>query len=811
MAESRQLKAGQLLYSQGTQPDGLYLLHSGTLEILIAPDEFEGMDPTIIISRSRRVGIIKGKSVLAGFTRLFTEPRKVSLRALETAQVVKYPLRKGGLKGIVVADISQTATLLKNIFSRINQAITDLNRTIKLYQHTARVNDNLHLIYRELSLSNAAGNLDEEATRLHETFRENGGAFPSSIDINFVIADNSNPLNRDYDLSDAFSGPATNLKFLSVVRGLLKLNPEILKHVLKGSPEIALNAYDSMTDDLHGIYERMIAFQDEVETILERMFGSEASWSQYLVDMRGYDEWMGSGRLSADFLKNLLAVVDKIDSFHRELFGKSLEKVYPGVAQLRSIHDKEQLDTQQERQASVEAAKAAGSSSQSQLKKAMGQIFEFALIDKEEQKKMVKLLNDFKETENPFNTDSESRKVRRQISKSYWEIFKQTYVRSKSESTVPRVVRLMMNYGFLDDELLDEDQLVELNELARQKEHVPYDWVITELEFLDKIYMQEEEPSITEMGQNYEQYLREQEKHNRGKVSSDTSDPMDKVMFEVNQRLTSVAALCSGSTATAFPILNSYNMKGSLNNFYISKRNLSETVNEIIELDYSAFYRETVLKMGDAREIIQEEIIPYFILLPIFGTKTFMWQELIGTNKRSRGRIFVPIFFMGDLKKSLAEAIASFRWELNRTMKGGMWADPIEGGVTGEYFDYVNTYKKNSRLSQEAKERIKQRFKSLRTNRDRFADDYITWLFYEKDGIMKMNTVVREIFFKNVPFRKEVREQLEQMPAYTQIATRFKNISARNYTAYERKFKKYQDENGNYPEEIRKYMDFLKM
>jgi CRP-like cAMP-binding protein len=174
MAESRQLKAGQLLYAQGSRPDGLYLLHTGTLEILLAPDEFEGMDPTIILSRSKRVGTVKGKTVLTGFSRLFTEPRKVSLRALEPCQVVKYPLRKGGLKGIVLADISQTATLLKNIFNRINQAITDLNRTIKLYQHTARVNDNLHIVYRELSLSNAAGNLDEEATRLHETFQENG-------------------------------------------------------------------------------------------------------------------------------------------------------------------------------------------------------------------------------------------------------------------------------------------------------------------------------------------------------------------------------------------------------------------------------------------------------------------------------------------------------------------------------------------------------------------------------------------------------------------------------------------------------------
>ena len=54
-----------------------------------------------------------------------------------------------------------------------------------------------------------------------------------------------------------------------------------------------------------------------------------------------------------------------------------------------------------------------------------------------------------------------------------------------------------------------------------------------------------------------------------------------------------------------------------------------------------------------------------------------------------------------------------------------MWGDPIEGGVTGEYFDYVNNFRKNSKLSTEAKEKIRDRFKALRTNRDRFADDYL--------------------------------------------------------------------------------------
>jgi len=244
---------------------------------------------------------------------------------------------------------------------------------------------------------------------------------------------------------------------------------------------------------------------------------------------------------------------------------------------------------------------------------------------------------------------------------------------------------------------------------------------------------------------------------------------------------------------------------------YTSKKKIETITRDLKNIDFSVFYRETVLKMGDAREIIQEEVIPYFILLPIFGSRTLLWQDMTGTNKRSRGRIVVPVFFMGDLTRSLVHTFASFRWELNRDIKGAMWADPIDGGVTGEYFDYVNNFKKNTKLSQEAKEKIDERFRSIRNNRDRFAEDYTQWVLFEKDGIMKLNNVVREMFFRHIPFREDIRKKLEEMPAFAQAATRYKNVHKREVEAYERRFKKYQDEAGSLPEELKKFFEYLNL
>jgi hypothetical protein len=451
------------------------------------------------------------------------------------------------------------------------------------------------------------------------------------------------------------------------------------------------------------------------------------------------------------------------------------------------------------------------------LQKSIFQIFEFSMIDKEFQNKLLKLLNDYKSMANGSVSESDARKLRRFIAQLYWELYQQVFVRSKIESSLPKAVKLMLNFGFLDDRLMAPEHLVELNDLARIKERETEIDVLLEPEFLSTIYSGSEEPSISEMGLTYEAFLREQDKSSskkgkEGETSKDSGDVnLQKTLYEISERLKSSAVVCSGSAVTAFPILTAEAIKGSLKSMYVPKGKVDSIAKKLIDIDYSLFFRETVLRLGEAREVIFEEILPSIILIPVAGSRSFLWQEISGNNKRSKGRFVIPILFSADLEKSLAHSFACFRWELTKNVKGAMWADPIEGGVTGEYFDYVNNYKKNPKFTQEMKDKINLKFKSLRTNRDRFADDYLLWTEYEKDGIMKLNAVVREMFFKFIPFRKNIRDQLENMPAFNKFANRYKNIQTREYANYERKFKKYQDGSGSYPKEIQAFFDYLKM
>jgi len=825
MADGKPLtvKAGEVLFLQGEFPKGLFFLQSGTLEILSAEAEYEGLDQEIILSKSRRVGFIDGKILIAGFSDLCSTPYKKSLRALTNANFIVYPLGDGGFAGFSKNDPGKAISVLKHFFNRFNSSQLLLGKTTKLLQNLLMINDNIALIYKELSQSNASDDLHDDAKELSDSFFSSGGKMPSTITAKFLITDNSSVLNKKY-ISDEFqSKNLVDEKIFSITKKMLSLEPKILAAIIRSDESILAEIYKSMTDDYQKVLDSIDLLLENVEHVLHDLYGDDSSWTEYLIDNSGFLEWLDSGRVDVSFLKNFLSFTVKLNSLYESIIGEKISNQYAGVKKIHQYYNQQLAKTTTKSQVVSSMQETTGESSISQVSsdtnmsvynKSLRQIMDFAVVEQDFQVKFYKLLNDFKSMKNPFNTESDGRKIRRHLSKMYWDLFKKVYLRKINSSSVPKPVDLMLKFGFLDEELIEESQLKELVQLARLKETSDLP-IYQEFDFLRLINSGEEEPSITEMGLNYKAHLRDLEKHSSRKKVANPEESLDenvkRTLYEIDQRLASTAAVCSGATSTAFPILTSAAVKGNLTPIYSSKKKLEGVIKELQGIDFSIFYRETVLKLGEAREIIQEEILPYIIVLPIFGTKTLLWQELSGTNKRSRGRIVVPIFFIGDLRKSLAHTLATFRWELNRSIKGPGWADPIDGGLTGEYFDYVNTYKKNSKLSVEAKEKLKERFKALRNDRDRFADDYLMWVLFEKDGIMKLNSVTREMFYKHVPFSKAIRERLANMPAFSHAANRYKNISNRNYLGYERRFKKYMDENGNYPEEIANFFKFMKL
>ena len=139
MAESvESLKPGDVLFVQGEKPSGLYMLQSGTLEILATPDEYDGLDRSIVISKSHRVGALTGKALLPGFAPHLTGSYTRSVRAITDATLTRFSLPGNGIQTFADSDPGQALNILKHLYNNI--------RAVSSYRGQVRetVPDRLH-------------------------------------------------------------------------------------------------------------------------------------------------------------------------------------------------------------------------------------------------------------------------------------------------------------------------------------------------------------------------------------------------------------------------------------------------------------------------------------------------------------------------------------------------------------------------------------------------------------------------------------------------------------------------------------------
>jgi hypothetical protein len=198
------------------------------------------------------------------------------------------------------------------------------------------------------------------------------------------------------------------------------------------------------------------------------------------------------------------------------------------------------------------------------------------------------------------------------------------------------------------------------------------------------------------------------------------------------------------------------------------------------------------MKKGIEKEFIMQSVRPDIILMPAYGSNSTMWQEISGRARNTPGRFIIPIFYDGNIDEMIQKLIGEFRWELSKTMAGVYWNDISIKSLTSEYMDYLQFYKKNKDLSEEAKEKLKLQIKRYRNiSRNIFTSDYVTWLNYESMGATRLNKITRDIFYKYCPFPKETRAKLLNHPSYAPVANQFKNLRAKKIKDLENRYAKY--------------------
>ena len=386
----------------------------------------------------------------------------------------------------------------------------------------------------------------------------------------------------------------------------------------------------------------------------------------------------------------------------------------------------------------------------------------------------------FSDVEDRLDSSDEMRRLRRDITKSFYQVYEAAFFKSMEGNPVPPEVRMFFMFGFIDENLAGKENTEQLYKLAMSWIADPKKNVISAYEWLKKIYNKENPPSKNEFDNDWPGFLKEQRRNGditEEEENSMLNDPKAMTSFELNNMIATANRTTFGAISTFVPIFFKEMVMRPLETSLVTPSKAHASFDAVRDVDYGCFYRETVAsfpELGINQFVHNVEVEPFLILLPNVGNRTIMWQEIEGRKRTTAARMVVSIFHTEDLDASVVKLCGEFRWEMCRRIQGVHWNDVTDPSLTAEYCDYLQFYRKNHEISPDTREKIKNALQKARNNyRGVFVADYEAYIKNESLGQSKLNKIAREMVFKYCTFSKKYRESLASNPQYQSLIERF--------------------------------------
>ncbi len=788
-SEKKVYPKSSVVILQGSHQKILYFLNEGTIELKRCGENIKGFTDKEILSKSKRIGIITGPSIFGVENLLSSGEHHTSFITISECTITKYSVSGNDFLSFFRNNTPIAMNILLTMKDYSLKSISNLRKHLNFLAEIEKSTDNFDIV-----LANIEKNGENKK---YKKFISNGGVIPSKVDTNFFIGDYSTLLDKSY--GDPSYDPVTKFGFkkLEFYHNILKTKPDAFISIMSLQFSVFIYIFDDLSLLVNSLNIETEKFVSKVDEKLNNFFYDQYSPFNKIVAMA--DKIKSNIENGSELTKSVVTVCRNLDHINKQLNGKE----HTDIFQKYDILSRSQKDdkTIQKPQSSNKYLKMYANSSKI--------IVDFSDLSDEKKSGITKGIDDMKNINLSDPTDKESRSIIRKQQQDFFELYMELFLKYiTNPQSVPQPVKLFLYYGFISENFITEEQMEFLHNSLNfftNKENTDFP-IITMVDYLLLIYNEEEQPGLSSVGEEFSKIVRRQgPRDDKGVEDS----PKGRVYFELNNMLREGMRITSDNPRASIPYLNEQSFKEQLNSIINNPKKVDAFIKKINSIDFGLFYRELTWKIPGKSELIKKEIKPYIILVPTSGIRVQLWQEMINNIRSTRGRIIVPIFFNGDLNKSLVLSFAYYRWELNKMIVGANWMDPVEGGFVGAYYDYTQYYNKMSDLSMEAKEEIKILFNKIKIDRDRFAHDYNLWVNFEKEGIPKCNKVVRGIFYRYIPFSKEIRERLKYLPLYEDLDVKFNNIKNREYRALETKYQKYQS-GGSLPEDLGDYLSLLK-
>ncbi len=409
----------------------------------------------------------------------------------------------------------------------------------------------------------------------------------------------------------------------------------------------------------------------------------------------------------------------------------------------------------------------------------MNKILAVANEDDEFVSAFTKHIVAYKELGDKTATTPAATQLRRHLTEDFHRLYANLALKYVRGEKINDTVKLFLTFGYIDEGLAGEENAEALCKLLHADISDASEHIYTFIDWLKAIYDGKKEPSRNEFDMDYTDFLRTERVS--GKITAveekqRLENAEAKVLYELENFFPQANKMTYGHISYYCPFFSKHNLIDHLAKGLLSTTKLMQERDYARNIDYQLFYKEVVYtnpSIGINAEFVHTEILPDIILMPNYGSRGIMWQEVEGKKRATPCRMILPVFTPENLRGLFLRLCGEYRWEICKRIQGSHWNDPSSNCLTADYFDYLQFYKKNNDLSADAKDKVKTLLAKARNSiKEAFVLDYIVWVSNESEGSPRLNKVARNILFAHCPFPKEMRQKLTSNPIYLLVIQR---------------------------------------
>ena len=593
---------------------------------------------------------------------------------------------------------------------------------------------------------------------------------------------------------------------------------EVIKEFYSYGNDMVLYQVNEQSQVINVQINSLDDLAEEVASMITYLAGGKKSLFYLITNLAiEVEEANKNGNYIVDKMDDILGQTNNIKKFYKSNVGekklnidnKMIEGAYNFILSDAKVKGEGEQDPFA--YSAEEVKQALSEMSGSYLK-----LLSYAGFSVEDADLMMKTMTDFVNLRDRMSSDEDARTIRKKIMESHYIIYRKIFLKAYKEKKSPRIVELFLRYGFADERLLSEKDLLTLYYLEEDKPSETIN-VYNIKDWLTLIYEGKREPSKSEFDQDYRDSLLHMKR--QGRITDKEfkqlgADRERKLQYEIENMFQVNNKLSNGQISTFVPVLHQDFIFKDFDKILLSPAEIEETIMDLIEIDPIIFDREVIYSKPEKniiREYIIKRVYPEIILMPTVGNRAVMWQEISSKKRDNPGRFILPAFFDENLKVAFVKLLGEFRWEICRTIEGVYWNDITHKSLTSEYSDYLQFYNKNKDLSEAGKDKVKSQIqKGRRNSRNIFAMDYEQWVLHESKGAIKLNRVVREILATYCPFSREIREKLDRQPIFKELMRKFEINRTKKIRELEYRKRQLEKEGIELTKELEETMEYYK-